>query len=163
MCDPASSSKPKLLINRCYKSDHSSYDIKEKKINEMLESGELSEFAVVVCDVNDLKIVNDNKGHQEGDKYLCGACQIICEVFKHSPVYRIGGDEFVAILTGYDFKNRSELVEEIKKISLFNKTNEDAVVAVGISEYKPGDKFANVFERADEAMYAHKAFLKENK
>ena len=139
------------------------YDIKEKKINEMLESGELSEFAVVVCDVNDLKVVNDHKGHQEGDKYLCGACQIICEVFKHSPVYRIGGDEFVAILTGYDFKNRSELVEEIKKISLFNKTNEDAVVAVGISEYKPGDKFANVFERADEAMYVHKAFLKENK
>ncbi|MBO4622934.1 MAG: GGDEF domain-containing protein [Bacilli bacterium] len=139
------------------------YVIKEAKINESINNGDLNEFAVVVCDVNDLKVVNDNKGHQEGDKYLCGACQIICQTFKHSPVYRIGGDEFVALLTGQDYENREQLVKDIKSISLNNNTTEDAVVAVGISDYQDGDNLAKVFERADEAMYIHKAYLKENK
>ena len=139
------------------------YAIKESKINKSIHDGDLDEFAVVVCDVNDLKAVNDNKGHQEGDKYLCGACQIICQTFKHSPVYRIGGDEFVALLTGQDYENRDKLVCDIKSISLNNKNNDDAVVAVGISDYHKGDNLAKVFERADEAMYVHKAYLKENK
>ena len=140
------------------------YAIKEAKLNDAIMNSEIEEFAVVVCDVNDLKKVNDNKGHQEGDKYLCGACHLICEVFKHSPVYRIGGDEFVAILTGNDYQSREELIKNIKEISLSNNNdNEEAVVAVGISDYHEGDDLAKVFERADEAMYVHKAYLKENK
>lgn len=139
------------------------YDIKEAKLNEEIEKGQLSEFAIVVCDVNDLKRINDNKGHQEGDKYLCNACGIICEIFKHSPVYRVGGDEFVAILTGMDYRNRHKLMEEIAQVDKHNQSCDEAIVAVGMSEYKPGDHVSDVFERADEAMYVNKNYLKDNK
>ena len=139
------------------------YASKEAKLDEDIKNGMLDEFAMVVCDVNDLKMVNDSKGHQEGDKYLCEACQIICETFKHSPVYRIGGDEFVAVLTGIDYRNRNKLIDEIKEVSLFNLNNDDAVIAVGMSEYVKGDKVTSVFSRADEAMYAHKSMLKGSK
>lgn len=44
-------------------------------------------------------------GHQAGDEYIIGACRIICNKFKHSPVFRIGGDEFVAISEGEDYEH----------------------------------------------------------
>jgi len=61
--------------------------------------GEAPEFGVIGCDVNGLKKINDTLGHKAGDEYICAACKMLCEYFKHSPVFRIGGDEFVVILT----------------------------------------------------------------
>lgn len=75
----------------------------EEKINARIQSGDQEPFAVVVCDVNNLKAVNDLYGHKEGDAYIKRACARICGVFSHSPVFRIGGDEFVAILSGEDY------------------------------------------------------------
>jgi GGDEF domain-containing protein len=51
-------------------------------------------------DLNDLKHINDRYGHERGDEYIVNCCRLICQVFKHSPVFRIGGDEFVALLRG---------------------------------------------------------------
>ena len=69
------------------------YIKKTNEINEQIRNG-FKDFAVVMIDINGLKAVNDNYGHANGDLYIKGCCHIICEVFKHSPVYRIGGDEF---------------------------------------------------------------------
>ncbi|MDO4808332.1 MAG: cache domain-containing protein, partial [Coriobacteriales bacterium] len=55
-------------------------------------------FAVGIFDCDNLKKVNDMYGHEKGDVYLKTACRLICRVFQHSPVFRIGGDEFAAIL-----------------------------------------------------------------
>ena len=82
----------------------------EKKLNQEILSGKEPEFALVYCDVNNLKEVNDTKGHNAGDQYLRKACQLICEIFKHSPVFRIGGDEFVVILKGQDYESREQLL-----------------------------------------------------
>ena len=73
------------------------------------------EFAIVMVDLNNLKHVNDHCGHEAGDTYIKGCCHSICEVFKHSPVFRIGGDEFAVILRGPDFEHRASLTEELKK------------------------------------------------
>lgn len=75
----------------------------EEKINSKIKSGQQEPFAVVVCDVNNLKAVNDLYGHKEGDVCIKKACARICNIFSHSPVFRIGGDEFVAILSGEDY------------------------------------------------------------
>ncbi len=61
-------------------------------------------FAVVMLDINDLKKINDTAGHQAGDQHLRDACKIICNTFQHSPVYRIGGDEFAVISQGSDMR-----------------------------------------------------------
>ena len=52
----------------------------------------IAEFAIVMLDLNKLKAVNDKYGHERGNDYLVGVCGLLCHVFTHSPVYRIGGD-----------------------------------------------------------------------
>ena len=121
-------------------------------------------------DVNNLKLVNDSMGHDAGDDYLIRACKLICNVFKHSPVYRIGGDEFVAILSGEDYDNRKELLNKLN--SLMSPYSDKAPlpsdyisVACGISEYiYPRDcSIVDIIKRADEKMYEVKAEMKGHK
>ncbi len=60
-------------------------------------------FALVVCDTNNLKQINDTRGHTAGDEYIRSSAQLLCEFFAHSPVFRVGGDEFVVFLRGNDY------------------------------------------------------------
>ena len=134
-----------------------------KNLDKEIEGGVVSGFAVAVCDINGLKIVNDSQGHAAGDKLICEACRMICDVFAHSPVYRIGGDEFTVILRGRDYDSRSKLVDSIRENSRKNIENGGIVVAVGISEYDPKTdrKLNEIFYRADTEMYKDKKELKE--
>ena len=74
-------------------------------IDNEIKAKDKIKFALVECDVNDLKVINDTFGHDMGDEYLKNCSKVFCNVFSHSPVFRIGGDEFVIILFGeqYDF------------------------------------------------------------
>ena len=138
------------------------YSLKEQAMNEEILNGSLHEFAVVVCDVNGLKKINDTLGHKAGDEYICNACRIVCEIYKHSPVYRIGGDEFLAVLTGHDYEIRTELMQALHDSALIHIEDGGVVVSGGISEFMPGDDtdFHSVFVRADHRMYEEKKFLK---
>ncbi|SFC25816.1 sensor domain-containing diguanylate cyclase [Ruminococcus albus] len=143
------------------------YNKKVKEINEAILDGQC-DFAIVMVDMNDLKRINDVYGHKAGDMYIKGCCHLICETFKHSPVYRIGGDEFVAILQGQDLENRQSLVEGLKASLNKSYENEDPdpwlrySAAVGIADYASDDNtFELVFKRADQAMYEDKKRFKE--
>jgi len=142
------------------KSKHA-YNEAEEHINFEIEKN-TCDFGIIVCDVNDLKQINDSLGHKAGDKHIQGASAIICKVFKHSPVYRIGGDEFAIILKGDDYENRSELMEKINRTVEKNRDEGGIVVSLGLAEFIPGkDKsVADVFERADALMYKRKVELK---
>lgn len=133
----------------------------EKTLDQKLTDGELPHFAVV-CDVNGLKTVNDTLGHKAGDEYIRAACTMVCDIFIHSPVYRVGGDEFVAILSGRDYENRRMLMHELHKQSTAHISTNEAIVSVGLAEYVPGQdtRVQDVFMRADEAMYEEKKLLK---
>ena len=85
------------------------YRDKEREIDGYIEDGTAFPFAIAICDVNDVKEVNDTQGHQAGDEFIRAGCKIICDTFNHGPVYRIGGDEFVVLLEGHDFEQRDEL------------------------------------------------------
>ena len=91
-------------------------DDKEKHLQAQINSDPDCEFAIAMFDVNSLKLINDSLGHEAGDKYLLRACHLICEVFKHSPVYRMGGDEFIVVLSGEDYKNRDSLMKKINEM-----------------------------------------------
>ena len=143
-----------------------------KKINElkaMMEQG-FKDFAVVVMDVNRLKMINDNYGHTIGDEYIRGCVHMICEILKHSPVFRIGGDEFVAVLTGEDYNNRDERFLELAKAFAETYKNEDAEppkrysASVGMAECTiEHEAFEEVFKLADKNMYdAKMQFKKDN-
>ena len=134
------------------------YQDAEEELNRQIASGDVSEFAIVVFDINDLKLVNDTQGHKAGDDYIKKACNIIRNTFKHSTVYRIGGDEFAAICQGDDYDYIGELMANMD-----NSNHRVPKVAYGMSRYDGKGSVVDVFERADQNMYKHKMMLKENK
>ena len=138
------------------------YADEEEHLNTQIQAGVEVKFAIIVCDLNGLKQVNDNQGHQAGDDYIKEGCMILCDAFARSPVYRIGGDEFVAIAQGKDY----EMIENrLGKIDRANKRNDKAnsvTMAVGWAKFSKEDRFvSDVFDRADSAMYENKKKMKE--
>ena len=131
------------------------------------ENPETIHFAICECDLNNLKIVNDSFGHEAGDKYIVSCSKIFCHIFKHSPVFRIGGDEFVIIIQNEDYNNFNDLkklindftISEMKKeVSIIDKNSFAAGFAV--YDYSRDKCFADVFKRADAEMYENKKMLK---
>jgi diguanylate cyclase (GGDEF)-like protein len=118
-----------------------------------------------VCDINDLKGINDTLGHEEGDKHIRDGCMMICKEFAHSPVYRIGGDEFVVLLERSDYENRDILLTEFDEQVMHNRSLSLVEVSAGMVIYDPqtDSSFSDVFERADKKMYERKKHLKSTK
>lgn len=145
-----------------------SYDEKIKEIDrEISEAPSGIKFAVCECDLNNLKVINDSFGHDTGDTYIINCCKVICNFFKHSPVYRIGGDEFVAILRTDDYDRIEEIKKELLDFSIEEMKKQISVpekksFATGFAIFNPqNDKsFADVIKRADIEMYENKKMLK---
>ena len=132
-----------------------------KALEEKMAAGN-AEFSVAVFDINQLKIINDDFGHEEGDHVISEAADAISRAFEGEKNYRIGGDEFVSILQG----NPEEKIEKLRAILKQKNENETLLkagglgiaVSVGAATYDPekDKEFSDVFERADQAMYLDK-------
>ena len=138
-------------------------------LQRTIEDGS-AEFGIVMADVNLLKKVNDTYGHVKGDIYLQTCCSILCDVYQHSPVFRIGGDEFVVILTNRDYANRNILMMKVKTRLVDSQNAPDAEpwtsasVALGMAVYTPDTdtQVQQVVHRADNEMYADKKRTHKN-
>lgn len=125
-----------------------------------------TKVGIVVIDLNNLKKINDTYGHDKGDIIIKNLAKVICEVFKHSYVYRIGGDEFAVILRRYDYYRYNTLYEKINNIFEEMKNNdslepwEKVSAAVGAAFFEEGDDMESLFNRADQAMYKRKKEMK---
>lgn len=134
------------------------------QFDKKIENGE-ADFGVVMFDLNDLKKTNDIYGHEMGNKLIITSAKIISDVFKRSPVFRIGGDEFVVVLQNNDLENRDELFElfDFRCQNTFIADTQDPIrIAIGFSCFERGEdrQFADVFKRADSAMYENKRLMK---
>ena len=132
----------------------------QEQFDGRIKDNTQADFAVVMLDLNDLKVINDTEGHKAGDQYLKDACQIICHVFAHSPVFRVGGDEFVAICQGHDYEHIDELIAQIDEHNREAVSNGGIVIACGMSRFRNDDSLMDVYERADQNMYINKDSLK---
>jgi len=122
------------------------------------------EYAVVVFDINYLKITNDKYGHETGDELIKLAGQYICKAFPHSPVFRIGGDEYISIFEGDAYCSREALCRQ------FEEGMKDLPpfigelylsISYGIACHPAdGSTYDEVFKCADERMYAYKKKMK---
>ena len=145
------------------------YDEMVKKINGDIALGGTPKFGIAMVDLNYLKMINDEFGHDNGDAALIKLCSLICTIFAHSPVFRIGGDEFVIILRHTDYNRVDKLITEFNdKIDGLNQDEfltpaEKVSAAIGYAKFNPEtDKCVDdVFKRADKAMYERKHFMKE--
>ena len=135
----------------------------EAKIDQLIHDNKIDEFALIIFDLNDLKLVNDTYGHEAGDQYIIGSVKMIMDLYPGTEIYRFGGDEFILILEDDLYKNRFKILEEFNKEIDANVNTTSPVVAAGMSEFiKDKDNTMRaVFLRADERMYARKRRLKE--
>ena len=119
-------------------------------------------FGVVVFDLNQLKETNDTYGHDVGDKLIVIAAKAISDIFKRSPVFRIGGDEFVTILKEKDLENREELFASLDAVCENTTIEGNDEIHISIArgfamfELDKDVCFNDVFKRADNAMYENK-------
>ena len=134
----------------------------EERLNGLIANHKAPPFAIAVLDVNDLKRINDTDGHQAGDDYLRNACKIICEAFKHSPVFRVGGDEFAVIAQGSDYRHIEERLWDVSVHNDDAQKGGGVVIACGMTRFRveEDDCVAKVFDRADRRMYEDKSALK---
>ncbi len=148
----------------------SAYQSYIEEIDKSIAKGH-HKYAVIMADINNLKYVNDTFGHRYGDEYIKSCAHLICVGFKHSPVFRIGGDEFVIILTDESYDNKEELLKQIQKTfdEQYNDTSrkvyERYSASFGMAAFDPqkDHMYTDMFVRADHNMYnAKKQFKEQN-
>lgn len=149
--------------------NRAAYESAKAALKRNYLAGDDTPFAVIMFDVNNLKTINDDLGHGAGDVYIKNSSELICNTFKHSPVYRIGGDEFVAIAKKSDYEARHELLSDFRsKISELQKPGTPKLKAISVAsgmadfeEISDGG-FELLFQKADERMYDNKREMKTN-
>lgn len=149
-----------------------SYDSDTERLDESIKEDPKSvKFGIAMIDLNYLKMINDSYGHDCGDIAITKTANIICKVFRRSPVYRVGGDEFVVVFRNSDYDEIDSLVAHFK--DMIKSISEDESLqpwerisaAIGTSIYDPENDncVADVFRHADKAMYENKRIMKEGK
>ena len=139
--------------------NRTAYDADLQHLKEMLASKEQKEAGIVMVDVNWLKDTNDKMGHTAGDELLKCVCNMICSIYKHSPVYRIGGDEFAILLSSYDLRIRDKLLDTARNAA--SKTRYGVSYAIGMAVLKEQDaSFDDTIKRSDSEMYKNKKEIK---
>ena len=141
-----------------------------EELQEQINHGEKSlEFAIGMFDCDFMKVINDQYGHIKGDIYLKTACSTICEVFKHCPVFRIGGDEFAVIIQNEDYGNMESLMEQFDQTAnAINASSgepwKQVWISKGVAVFHPSNDSTaiGVMQRADKLMYENKRDRKNN-
>ena len=127
----------------------------EERLNNEMNKGK-AKFSITMIDLNDLKVTNDTLGHEKGDALIIKVVEVIKKTFTKSNIYRVGGDEFVILSEGEDYKNIAKLEKEFLEFS------KDVSAAIGVAIYdsKTDNNVEDTFKRADRKMYENKKKMK---
>ena len=124
-------------------------------------SGEVDEpLALLMFDIDHFKQVNDNHGHQAGDEVLRKVALIArAQIRAEDLVGRIGGEEFVCILSGLTDQAVRGLADRLCR-AIARGSGVDGLppvtISVGLANYRPGDTTETLLARADAALYEAK-------
>lgn len=116
----------------------------------MIEGMKIS-VGVCFADINGLKAINDEQGHDAGDEHIKEAGAIVESVFKKKYSYRIGGDEFVAIVPQVEKDYFEELVAKLRKKC------KKVSMAIGATWQENAENMEEMINTADKLMYNDKA------
>ena len=125
--------------------DKTAYEMMSSNLARQIEGGRTVQYAIILCSVKELGHINETEGWDAGDQTLRDACGIVCAIFKHSPVFRVAGDQFAVIAQGHDYAHVEELVVELHKASRGN----ELAISCGMAKYDAAESVSSVFARAE--------------
>jgi diguanylate cyclase (GGDEF)-like protein/PAS domain S-box-containing protein len=138
----------------------------EQELERITASG-IAPVSVIAADLDGLKRVNDNLGHEAGDSLIRGAADLLLLAFRgNDTVVRTGGDEFVVLLPGMEFSAAAISLERIRScISLYNEGHpeEPVSMSLGAATALTVNDLSQAFKLADERMYADKVTRKQQR
>uniref|UniRef100_UPI0040483695 diguanylate cyclase n=1 Tax=Aliarcobacter sp. TaxID=2321116 RepID=UPI0040483695 len=119
-----------------------------------------SELSIILCDIDNFKVVNDTNGHQIGDEVLKEMSQIILEnVREQDIVVRWGGEEFLVLLPHTDLKGAITVAEKIRKVvesSLLTKLELTITSSFGVTQMNQDDSEDSLLSKSDKLLYEAK-------
>ena len=143
------------------------FDAQSKLLTEEIAKGN-AEFGFAMLDLNNLKLINDNYGHEKGDIAIKNLSVMVCDIFTDAPIYRVGGDEFVILLEDETYKNIQIFVKRFKERIHVTSTDwsiqpwERTSASIGYALYDRhvDSGTESVLARADKEMYRCKKSMK---
>lgn len=125
------------------------------RITDIVEGNALIDepYGIIFADLNGLKRVNDTYGHSVGDLLLKKAAILLQEILQGDSIYRAGGDEFMAIVSGCDREAFGEKVQTLKERSA---APDQVCFAIGSFFNDRCCDIRDAMRQADENMYRHK-------
>lgn len=120
-------------------------------------------MAVLFCDLDGFKGVNDTYGHAVGDALLAEvARRMLARVRNDDYIVRIGGDELLVVLTGiHELEAVEVIAEKLRQVvaepMLLDGHDIGITVSIGASLVRPGERVSDLIQRADDAMYQAKS------
>ncbi|MFT7860332.1 MAG: sensor domain-containing diguanylate cyclase [Sulfurimonas sp.] len=135
-----------------------------ERIEELLAQYERYEitFSMLLFDIDFFKQVNDTYGHPLGDDVLIKLAKIVKSIARTNDyAYRVGGEEFVMLLTDTDKKGAVIVAEKLRKTieeSLYVTKDKKITISIGVAEIQPTDTVESIYKRADDNLY----YAKEN-
>lgn len=133
--------------------NRTAYEDRVKQLEEEIEN-EAAAFSLAMFDLNGLKEINDLHGHQQGDRVITEAASVLREVFGNERLYRIGGDEFIAVLEGARRDAESLLTAVARRLA--ERSSVTAASGCAVFDPESDTGYRDVFKRADNAMYNDK-------
>ena len=140
-------------------------------MKQLLQQKSNKDFVTSLCfiDVNGLKQVNDNLGHQFGDELIKTVVDVIKSTIREDDfVARLGGDEFLIVFNGADCDKSEEIWSRIKNTYDHINNNEDRLYMISVSHGIVSSKklirseIDELIKIADEKMYEEKVLMKQN-
>ena len=128
------------------------------------------ELTVCFADINDLKYVNDNYGHDAGDELIKTVVEVIkSKVRERDTLIRLGGDEFLICFPDCNQQKAKtilrRIIDQFESINHTNQFSYQIILSYGLAQFNEIDKKVNTIEKiinlADQRMYKHKKKLKE--
>jgi diguanylate cyclase (GGDEF)-like protein len=118
---------------------------------------------ILYADIDNMKLINDSSGHQEGDEVIKTVSDILKDVYSGSDIIaRIGDDEFVVLPVGFSESGveliNSHLQEKIDEINSGSDKSYDISISYGVAEYNPETpcSIEELLERSEKLMYEQK-------
>lgn len=124
-------------------------------MNEFISNMRQEEnIGVIYCDITGLKRVNDSEGHEAGDRLICTCCDCIKKAVGDYRLFRIGGDEFLALCVQIDEQELNKRVEILRRES----AEKSVVIATGAVWSRNGTSDVHkIISDAEKLMYEDKS------